>query len=263
MESARSFRPPGRGPFRVDQLRPGDPYELSDGHAIVAEPSGRRHARHNLAAGSLIDTDPAVEAAGVDAGFKLDEATLRAPDVSTGNLPDQEGFAIGPPALALEYVERGRDEADLERKVAELESAGTQVIWVVRLGGERRVEVHRPGEPTITRVSGEDLVAPGILRNAIPVDALYDRALAHDLTLRNLLQRHGYESLDAVRDEGHVAGAVSQARARLRRTLELRGIAIDAAHEKTIAGCSDLRMLDLWLDRALTAAATDDVLRST
>lgn len=100
MEGAPSIRRHGRGPLRVDQLRPGDPYELSDGHAIVAEPAGPRHARRNLAAGTLIDTDPAVEAAAVDAGYKLGEQTLRAPDVSVGNLPDQAGFAAGAPVLA-------------------------------------------------------------------------------------------------------------------------------------------------------------------
>jgi hypothetical protein len=43
---------------------------------------------------------------------------------------------------------------------------------------------------------------PGVLRNPVPVEALYDRRAAHRVTLRNLLQRQGYENLDAVRAEG-------------------------------------------------------------
>jgi hypothetical protein len=43
------------------------------------------------------------------------------------------------------------------------------------------------------------LTAPGILRNPVAVRALYDRDAAHEAVLRNLLQRHGYQDLDAVR----------------------------------------------------------------
>lgn len=253
MSSARSYRPQGPGPFRVGHLRPGDPYELSDGHAIVAEPSGRRHARRNAAGVLLIDTDPGVEAAGVDAGYALDERTLRAPDVAVGNLADEAGFASGAPALAVEYVERGSDQADLGRKIAELLAAGTQVLWVVRLGGERRVEVHRAGQPVAIKRSGEELDAPGILRNPVPVDALYDRSLAHEATLRNLLQRHGYESLDEVRAE--------HARTALRQVLEVRGIAIGKEHEAAIHGCRELATLDLWLRRAVLARSADEIFR--
>ena len=46
------------------------------------------------------------------------------------------------------------------------------------------------------------LAVPGILRNPIPVEALYDRAAGHRATLSNLLQREGYDSLEAVRREG-------------------------------------------------------------
>jgi hypothetical protein len=67
---------------------------------------------------------------------------------------------------------------------------------------------------------------------------------------------------DEGRSEGRSEGALSLARARLRRTLELRGIAIHATYEETIAACSDLAILDRWLDRALTESTIDAVLRS-
>jgi hypothetical protein len=53
---------------------------------------------------------------------------------------------------------------------------------------------------------GEELTAPGILQNPVPVDALYDRQAAHAVTLRNLLQRQGYRDLDEVRGEGRQEG---------------------------------------------------------
>ncbi len=285
MSQARSYRPQGSGPFRVEHLRPGDPYELSDGHAIVAEPAGRRHGRRNLSAGTLIDTDPAVEAAGVDVGYALDERTLRAPDVSVGNLDDREGFAVGAPLLAVEYVERGRDLAEVARKAEELLAGGTRLVWVVHLGGPWRVEVHEAGRGCVVKGAGEVLEAPGILRNAIPVDALYDREAAHEVALRNLLQRHGYADLDAFRAAGRAAGGVERrskgraedraqgyaegqhvgalemARALLRQTLARHGLHTTARQEAAIDACENLDQLVRWHERALTASSVAEALR--
>jgi len=259
---AVSYRPPGRGPFRADQIHPGDPYELSDGHAIVSEPSGRRHGRRHLIGGAALATDPAVEEAGVEVGHVLDEATLRAPDVSVGGVADEPGYAHSAPRLAVEYVERGGEEADRARKVAELLGAGTELVWVVRLAGERRVEVHRAGEPAIVKHLGDVLEAPGILRNPVPVAALYDGSAARAVMLRNLLQRAGFADLDAVRDEGRVEGRLEHARDLLRRTLARRGLVLDAAQAVAIERCTDLATLDDWLERGHTAASAAEALRA-
>ena len=255
---AVSYRPPGRGPFRAKQIHPGDPYELSDGHAIVSEPSGRRHGRRHLLGGAALATDPAVEEVGVEVGHVLDEATLRAPDVSVGGVSDETGFAQSAPRLAVEYVELGGDEADLARKVAELLRAGTELVWVVRLAGDRRVEVHRAGETGVIKRTGEVLEAPGILRNAVPVEALYDGSEARALMLRNLLQRAGVPDLDAVRAEGRL----DHARDLLRRTLARRGLALDTAQAAAIERCVDLATLDAWLERARTVASVAEALRA-
>ena len=71
-------------------------------------------------------------------------------------------------------------------------------IWVVRLTGPRRVEVHEKGRAMRLCMPGDELTAPGILKNPVPVLAMYDREAAHEATLRNLLQRRGYESLRCV-----------------------------------------------------------------
>ena len=194
------------GPFRAAQLRPGDPYELDDGHPIECLPSGGRHANANLNGGLTLKTDPDVEAAGFDAGFTPDENNLRAPDIAVGNVPDEPGWVSGAPPLAVEYADTGQDEQDLQKKIRTLLGAGTRYVWVVRLTGVRRVEVYEPHTPHYPAYPGQQLEAPGILANPVPVEALYDPDAARETALRNLLQRRGYADLDAVREEGWEKG---------------------------------------------------------
>jgi hypothetical protein len=194
------------GPFHADQVHDGDRYELSGGHPIYCAPAGPEHAGRSLTGAAVIASDPDVEWAGVDAGFTPEPGTLRAPDLAVAAPASGRGWIPGAPLLAVEYASYGQDEADLQTKIGELLRGGSRFIWVVRLVGPRRVEVHRPNEAMQVFGSGDELHAPGILRNPVAVDALFDRAAADRATLRNLLQRAGYAGLDAVRDEGREAG---------------------------------------------------------
>jgi len=194
------------GPFYAESVRQGDPYELSNGHPIECLPSGGRHSRANLTGGLVLETDPEVDSAGVDTGYASDPKTLRAPDIAVGNVPDEPGWVDGVPPLAVEYADSGQDEADLRVKIDTLLAGGTRYIWVVRLSGPRQVEVYEPGKPRRIVRRGQELQAPGVLRNSIPVESLYDTDVAHRTALRNLLQRQGYADLDAVRDEGRQEG---------------------------------------------------------
>ena len=87
------------------------------------------------------------------------------------------------------------------------------------LGGVRRVEGYPQTlpEPSAQRhqvfleaqrtaYPGQQLEAPGILANPVPVEALYDPDAARDVALRNLLQRRGYADLEAVQKEGREEG---------------------------------------------------------
>lgn len=195
------------GPFLAAQLRSGDPYELSNGHPIQCLPSGGWHAKSNLVGGLVMDSDPNVESAGVDAGYAFSDKDLRAPDLAVGNVPDKPGWIPDAPPLVVEYADTGQDEAELRQKIREFLAAGTRYVWVVRLTGPRRVEVHTPDNPRPTPfIPGEMLCAPEVLKNPVPVEALYDRDAAHEATFRNLLQRRGYEDLDAVLREGREEG---------------------------------------------------------
>ncbi|KYF47276.1 hypothetical protein BE08_24550 [Sorangium cellulosum] len=77
---------------------------------------------------------------------------------------------------------------------------------------------------------GEELLAPGVLKNPVRVEALYDREAAHEATLRNLLQRRGYEDIEAVREEGYARGL----RTAVRDLCEVLGIALSPERDATI-----------------------------
>ena len=239
--------PTSQGPFRADQLRPGDPYELSHGHAVVCFPTGGRGARAVGAGASALQSDPAVEELGVDAGFSPAPDVLRAPDLAVGGVPDEPGWVPGTPPLAVEYADTGQDESQLTAKIRDLLDAGTRFVWVVRLTGPRRVEVHQAGGPVRIARPGETLEAPGILANPVPVEALYDPRASAETTLRNLLQRHGYASLEAVKAESW--------RQAILEIFASRGLTVDEGVESLIAGCQDIEVLRRWHREALTVAS--------
>lgn len=256
------------GSFVAEQIPEGSRYELSKGQPVYCMPSGRRGGRSNLLGGEVLETDPAVRSAGVDVGFSPKADELRAPDVSVGDFADEPGWAPGAPPLAVEYADTGQDEVELLKKIAELLAGGTRFVWVVRLTGSRRVEVYEKGKRMRVARPGEDLVAPGILKNPVPVLALFDRDAAHEATLRNLLQRKGYESLDAVlaegRAEGHAEGrAEGEARGRQEALLGLlaaRKLRASPEAEGRIRATLDKATLDGWVARAVTAASVDELL---
>jgi hypothetical protein len=220
---------------------------------------GGRGSRANLLGASVLDSDPAVEEAGVHTGYSPSSDTLRAPGVAVGNVPNTPGWVQGAPSLAVEYADTGQDEKELAGKIAELLGAGTQKVWIVRLSGPRRVEVHERGKGTRFVHPGEELTAPGILRNPVPVDALYDRQAAHAVIFRNLLQRQGYRDLDEVREKGRLEGQLQGWRDSILLFLQARGLTIDDAGRSTLAAIDDLIVLRRLVTRAATAPTADEV----
>jgi len=259
-----------QGPFRADQLRDGDRYELSGGHPIYCAPAGPDHAARNLTGASVLDSDPDVEWAGVDAGFSPEPGTLRAPDVAVASPDNARGWIPGAPPLALEYASHGQDEDDLQEKIAQLLAHGTRQVWVVRLVGPLRVEVYERDQPVRVVGAGDRLEAPGILRNPVPVEALYDRRAGQQATLRNLLQREGYEDLEAVlqegraegREEGREQGRDEGLAESVLTLLRGRGLAVSADLEARIIGCRDTQALKTWLLAAARVDRAEDVFSS-
>ena len=263
-----------KGPFRAHQVHEGDRYELSRGNPIYCAPAGGRHASKSVTGALAIASDPAVEEAGLDAGFKSDDdATLRAPDISVGNVPDAPGWVRGAPPLAVEYADTGQDEADLLDRIRDLHAGGTRIIWVVRLVGPQRVEIHEPDQAARVVGIDDELLAPGILQNPVPVRALFDRDTAQEVTLRNLLQRRGYEGIESIKAEGKAEGraegkAEGRAEGKAEGTaaaivavLRSRGIEVDATAERTIMSATDQDQLDRWLAVAAMVEQVDDLFR--
>lgn len=253
-----------QGPFRSDQLRSGDPYELSNGHPVRCLPTGSRGGRATSAGSGVLASDPGVQDVGVEVGFTPSPETLRAPDLSVGEMPDQPGWVQGAPLLAVEYADTGQDEAELQVKMQELFAAGTRYIWVVRLAGPRRVEVHQPGQRPRTANPGEQLEAPGILTNPVPVEALWDREASRKVIFRNLLQRQGYASLDEVRAEGEAQGEAQGVRKAIVMVLQSRGLEVDDDLQAALTHCGDPTVLEAALRQAATASSVGilDILRA-
>lgn len=213
-----------------------------------------------------------MESAGVDTGFALTPDTLRAPGVAVGNLTDAPGWVKGTaPPLAVEYADTGQDEAELTAKIADLLAAGSRLIWVVRLIGPHRVEIHAPESPMRLAYPGEVLAAPGILRNPVPVAALFEGDAAHEVTLRNLLQRKGYRDLEQVREdgkregklegkaEGRSEGELAALRDALILILDQRAFSISPEQHSSIRDCVDPDQLRRWLRLAIGATAQTEI----
>jgi hypothetical protein len=243
------------GPFRASQIRDGDPYELSNGHSIQCMTAGNRHARAQTAGTRVLATDPATGGdVGIDAGIAFnDDKNLRAPDLAVGGVKPVPGWQRTFPPLAVEYADNGQDEADLQLKISELLTGGTQYIWVVRLVGPLRVEVHTRDKPMRVYGPDDELKAPGVLKYPVPVLALCDTSAADAATLRNLLDRYGYESVEEIEqkkfEEGRAAGIAEAIVDRF----DERGLAVSEVEAATIRGCLDVERLRRWLRRAATA----------
>ncbi len=259
MGDARKLQSPG--PFRSDQIRSGDPYELSGGHPLVCLPTGRDGTEANGLGFAVVRTDPAVHNAGVDTGIALEADTLRAPDVAVNFVHAGGTWATSAP-LALEYAGRGQNEGELATKIGELLARGTRWVWVMRLVGPRRVEVHEAGAAVrIVNIDGE-LTAPGVLSLPVPVRALFEPDAAFEVTLRNLLSARGYVSLDAVRDEGRNEGrneGLEDLRTALRGAIEARGWTPAPSHLARIGLCREADVLMRLITRVVADRSLEDV----
>src|SRR5262249_8868519 len=123
--TARSPTMLAPGTYRAEDIREGQPYELSNGHRLLCTTGRRGGLAHGVGV-SVLRTDPAVKSAGVDIGFSQDPQHLRAPDISVGDIADEPGWDPHAPPLAVEYADTGQDEAELKKKIADLLDAGTK-----------------------------------------------------------------------------------------------------------------------------------------
>lgn len=248
-------------------VRSGDPFEISEGRLIEVLPTKKGGGDAQAWGAAVIKSDPKVKRAGVEVGVSTHPGMLRAPDVAVlsddGRDDDWERTA---PPLAIEYAGPGQDFQDLKLKIKELLDAGTRYLWVVRLDGPRRVEVHEPGKRVVVRVFGERLEAPGVMENDIPVEALFSQDAAEGVILRNLLQRFGYRDIDAVREEGveegraegRAEGQDQALREVCARLLSRRFPGQEAARDALLARC-DADALRWMVEAVLDVASLEEL----
>lgn len=161
---------------------PDERVELSDGELIRMAPAGFEHGRVAVTIAHLlkvfVDKHALGTVVGSDAGFRLNEQTVRAPDVGfvcrerVEQQGTMEAFWPGAPDLAVEVVSPDDSATEVRKKIKEYFAAGTQLVWVVypRL---REVHVYRgPKEMEVLAasdmLSGDNLL-PGF---SISVESL-------------------------------------------------------------------------------------------
>jgi hypothetical protein len=102
-----------------------------------------------------------------------------------------------------------------------------------------------------------------VLKNPVRVEALYDRDEAERATLTNLLQRQGYQDLEAVlvagRQQGEAKGRLAERAAAVLAVLDARGLRLAKAARERVERSTDLVQLDGWLRRAAVAKKAGDI----
>jgi hypothetical protein len=239
------------GPYRASQIRGGDPFELSNGYLILRTPTSARRGLAISVGSRVLGTDPAAsDKVGNRVGICFNDAkNLRAPDIIVGALDSSPGWQKMFPPLAVEYVDDNHDESELQQKITELLGGGTQLVWVVRLVGPLRVEVYGAGKPMRIYNADEELTAPGILHNPVPVRALVDPDAATVAVLRNVLTPYGYKSVEEIEAKKFAEGAATA----LLGVLAARGLVPNDAQVEAIRRCRDLATLQKWVTRAAVA----------
>ncbi len=145
-----------------------------------------KRERLRLSAALLLTSDPAVEWAGTAADLTPGPRMLAQRPGDSGS--KGPGWISQSPPLAVELVDDAHDEGDLEQKVRDLMDRGVRTVWVARLTGPRRVEVHVSGQESRSVSLERDLTAPGILSRPVPAMAFFDREVALEQVLKRQLE---------------------------------------------------------------------------
>jgi Uma2 family endonuclease len=114
--------------------------ELDEGELITMPPAGWDHGAYGINIGALLHSFVRKHKLGrvlsADTGFRLNDGTVRAPDVAFVRRERIEalqgkGFAKGTPDLAVEIFSPSDSVPQLMRKVKQYFAAGTHTVWIV------------------------------------------------------------------------------------------------------------------------------------
>lgn len=157
--------------------------ELDEGELITMPPAGWDHGSEGaditVLLGAFVKKHKLGKVLNADTGFRLNDGTVRAPDVAFVRREriqtlQSAGFAKGAPDLAVEIFSPSDSVPQLMRKVKQYFSAGCHTVWIVY--PERR-EIHvleAAGTDRILTVGGV-LDAPELLPGfSVPVSELFE-----------------------------------------------------------------------------------------
>ena len=153
---------------------PDERVELSEGELIRMPPAGFEHgyviAGLTFALTQYTNEHHLGVVLGADVGYRLDEHTVRCPDISF--VPESRikaegipaGFFPGAPDLAVEVFSPTDSKSDLFKKIQEYFRAGTRLVWALFPAIKQVYVYHGPKKVTILgagdTLDGEDLL-PG------------------------------------------------------------------------------------------------------
>ncbi len=145
--------------------------ELDEGELITMPPAGFDHGGYEIQIGSILSRhvrkNKLGKVVGGDAGFRLSDRTVLAPDVAFVRKERVEAvrsksFANGAPDLAVEIVSPTDGIRQTTRKVKQYLAAGCHTVWVVYPESKKVVVFEASGAERTVR-AGDLLEAPGLL----------------------------------------------------------------------------------------------------
>ena len=145
--------------------------ELDEGEVIKMAPAGEEHSFIELELASLLHRFVKERDLGRvypgDIGFRLNDGTVRSPDVSFVRKSrvaeiQSKGFARGGPDLAVEIVSPNDSFRQLTRKVRQYFQAGCHTVWVIH-PDRKEVEVFEATGADRTLTATERLEIPDLL----------------------------------------------------------------------------------------------------
>lgn len=162
---------------------PDEVVELVQGELIRMSPPGAEHGLIATQLGRLLADFTEKRGLGVvfahEVGFRLDEHTVRAPDVSfisqarVAAVGIPKGFWPGAPDLAVEIQSPGDSLSDLLRKVQEYFAAGCRLVWAV-FPEVRQVYVYRSPKDVQVLEEGDSLSGDEVLPGfSLPVARIF------------------------------------------------------------------------------------------
>lgn len=151
----------------------GEKYELVRGELRVMAPAGFEHGRVGLRFGArllmFVEAHGLGVVVGPDTGFLLSKNpdVIRSPDVgfvTSARVPTQptQKFFPGAPDLAVEFLSPSDTAMEIEERLADYFSAGTQLVWVIN-PRTRTASVYRPNQPVLRLIANDALTAPDLL----------------------------------------------------------------------------------------------------